>query len=304
MLSFLKLIRPVNLLFIALTELLIRYSFYDSINASYILSDFGYILGVIATLCIAGAGNTINDIYDIEADKINKPQRLIIGRKISEKKATYLFITLNIIGVGIGFYLANSIGRPGFSAILIVISALLYIYSSYLKHIAIIGNLVISILVALVVILPPVFDLLPAITSQNRESQSLVFSILLDYAVFAFLINLLREIVKDEQDINGDHHAGIQTLPILIGIRRTNLIVFGLGVFVSSLILYFTYTYLFRNTAAVLYILFLIMAPLLYFLINSLGAKKKKDFKRLSLILKLILFFGLISLGLHQYLIA
>lgn len=304
MLSFLKIIRPVNLLFIAITELLIRYSFYHTVNASYILSDFGYILGVIATLCIAGAGNIINDIYDVEADRINKPGKILIGRKLSEKKATYLFITLNIIGVGIGFYLANSIGRPGFSAILIVISALLYIYSSYLKHIAIIGNIVISLLVALVVILPPVFDLLPAITPQNRETQSLVFSILLDYAVFAFLINLLREIIKDEQDINGDHHAGIQTLPILIGIRRTNTVVFALGVFVSALTLYFTYTYLFRNTAAVLYVLALIMGPLLYFLTNILGAKKKKEFGRLSLILKLILFFGLISLGLHQYLIA
>lgn len=304
MLSFLKIIRPVNLLFIAITELLIRYSFYHTVNASYILSDFGYILGVIATLCIAGAGNIINDIYDVEADRINKPGKILIGRKLSEKKATYLFITLNIIGVGIGFYLANSIGRPGFSAILIVISAHLYIYSSYLKHIAIIGNIVISLLVALVVILPPVFDLLPAITPQNRETQSLVFSILLDYAVFAFLINLLREIIKDEQDINGDHHAGIQTLPILIGIRRTNTVVFALGVFVSALTLYFTYTYLFRNTAAVLYVLALIMGPLLYFLTNILGAKKKKEFGRLSLILKLILFFGLISLGLHQYLIA
>lgn len=302
MLSFIKLIRPVNILFIMITELLIRYSFYHSINASYILSDFGYLLGVIATLCIAGAGNIINDIYDVEADRINKPNRMIIGRKLSEKHATYLFIGLNIIGVGIGFYLANSLGRPGFSAILIVISALLYLYSSYLKHIPVIGNVVISILVALVVILPPVFDLLPAITPQNRDTQSLVFSILLDYAVFAFLINLLREIVKDEQDINGDHHAGIQTLPILIGIRRTNLIVFSLGVFTSSVILYFIYTYLFRNTVAVLYVLFLIMGPLLYFLINILGAKRKKHFKKLSLVLKLILFFGLISLGLHQYL--
>ncbi len=114
MIAYLKLLRWPNLIFIALTLILIKFSFFEEFGAAITLNAFGYALLILATLCIAASGYVINDIYDIQADKINKPEKLIVGNKISEKKANNLFIILNIIGVAIGFYLANLLGKTCF----------------------------------------------------------------------------------------------------------------------------------------------------------------------------------------------
>lgn len=303
MTTYLKLLRWPNLIFIALTLILIKFSFFEEFGATITLNAFGYMLLILATLCIAGSGYVINDIYDIQTDKINKPKKLIVGNKISEKRANNLFIILNIIGVALGFYLANLLGKPGFVAIFIFSSALLYLYASYLKQIPILGNIIISFLVAFVVLLPAIFDLFPVISPQNKAIQSLLFSILLDYAVFAFLVNLLREMVKDQEDVKGDYNASIKTLPILLGHGRTNRIIFAIGILPVAAIVYYIYNYLFENTFLVIYTLLFILAPLLYFQVRIWEAKKKKDYTHLSLMLKIILFFGLISIGFYQFLL-
>ncbi|OEY72406.1 geranylgeranylglycerol-phosphate geranylgeranyltransferase [Salegentibacter salarius] len=303
MIAYLKLLRWPNLIFIALTLILIKFSFFEEFGAAITLNAFGYALLILATLCIAASGYVINDIYDIQADKINKPEKLIVGNKISEKNANNLFITLNVIGVAIGFYLANLLEKPAFVAIFIFSSALLYLYASYLKQIPVLGNVLISFLVAFVVLLPAVFDLFPAISPQNKKIQSLLFSILLDYVVFAFLLNLLREMVKDHEDIKGDYNAGIKTLPIVLGQSRTNKIIFAIGILPIAAMVYYIYNYLFENTFLVIYSLLFILAPLLYFQVRLWEAKKKKDYTHLSLMLKIILFFGLISIGFYQFLL-
>ncbi|MFD1096062.1 geranylgeranylglycerol-phosphate geranylgeranyltransferase [Salegentibacter chungangensis] len=303
MYSFLKLIRYKNLIFIALTQLLIKYSLFNLMDADTVLSDFGYSLMIFANICLAASGYIINDIYDVASDKINKPEKMIVGKKISEKTATRFFFLLSIIGVGIGFYLANLVDKPGFTAIFVFSSALLYLYASYLQQVILAGNILISILVAGVVLLPGLIDLFPATNEFNKQNQSLIFSILLDYTLFAFLLNLLREMVKDQEDINGDYNAGITTLPIVYGVQRTNKVIFGLGLFTAGIIIYYVYSYLFENIAAVLYTLILILGPLFYFLAYIPTASRKKEFTRLSIVLKLVLFFGLISIGLHQYII-
>ncbi|HSP11637.1 MAG TPA: geranylgeranylglycerol-phosphate geranylgeranyltransferase [Salegentibacter sp.] len=303
MLKFLKLIRFGNLIFVAICLLLIRYAFFESTSAAVSLSDVGYILLIIANLSLAAGGYIINDLYDVTADKINKPKKIYIGNGISEKTAFNWFIGFNVIGVGIGFYLANVIGLPAFSALFIFSSALLYIYSSYLKNVPLAGNIAVSFLVAGVAALPGIFDLLPAINSINQAEQAMYFSILLDYSFFGFFINLLREMVKDQEDLQGDYNAGGKTLPIILGAARTNKVIFAVGLIPLVAILYYIYSYLFENTAAVLYVLFLIIAPLLFFLVQILTATRQKDFSRLSLILKIILFFGLISIGFHQILL-
>ncbi len=303
MYAFLKLIRFENILFIIFTQFLIKFSLFEAFKISVTLNFFNFSLLVIATICIAASGYVINDIYDKEADRINKPKSQVIGNKISEKSAYTIFIILNITGVGIGFYLSNLIDKPGFSGIFIFTSAILYIYAVYLKGMPFIGNVVISILVALVVIIIGLFDLLPAITPQNKQTQATMFSILLDYAFFAFLINLIREMVKDQEDVNGDHNMGLKTLSVVLGKERTNKIIFALGLIPLVAVVYYLYKYLFDNTASVLYFLFLIVAPLLYFLIQIWTAKSIKEYSRLSRLLKIILFFGFLSIGLHQFLV-
>src|SRR5690606_14297971 len=115
-------------------------------------------------------------------------------------------------------------------ALFVVFSALLYLYASYLKGVFLVGNLLVSGLVAMSLLIVPLFDLLPAITVENQAGQSAVFKIVLYYALFAFSINFIREIVKDLQDINGDKKGGMNTLAIALGRKRTMKIVFALAV--------------------------------------------------------------------------
>lgn len=301
--AFLKLVRIPNLLMIVLTQSLLKFGLLHGFGISITLSALGFSLLCLSTVCIASAGNVINDIHDLDTDKINKPNQVVIGSKISLNTAYAIYIILSVIGVGIGFYLSNLIGKPGFSAIFIIISALLYLYATYLKNILVVGNLVISFLVALSIIIVGLFDLMPAITPENQQTQSTVFSIILDYALFAFLLNWLREMVKDQQDIKGDYNAGRNTLPIAIGSKRASLGIFIVGILPIIAVIYYLYEYLFNYIWAVLYVLLLIVAPLLYFQINIWTAESKKEFSKLSVLLKIIMLFGILSLGFYKFIL-
>src|SRR5690606_18086064 len=167
----------------------------------------------------------------------------------------------------------------------------------------VIGNLLISFLVAMSLIVVGLFDLLPAINTENQTSQSAVFKIVLHYALFAFSINLIREIVKDLQDINGDKKGGMNTLAIALGRKRTVNIVFVLGVFLVLGIVLYMYEYLYNKQVLLLYFLFGIVAPLLYFCIKSWDAGTLKEYAFLSKLLKMIMFLGICSIPLYQFVI-
>ncbi|MDN3667027.1 geranylgeranylglycerol-phosphate geranylgeranyltransferase [Algibacter miyuki] len=299
--NFLNLIRWKNLLMIALAQLLIKYAFLEPFGVATTLDGFGISILIFATLCIAAAGNIINDIYDIETDFVNKPDQLIIGESISEKTGYNLFIAFNFVGVAAGFYISNDVGKSAFFSLFVIISALLYVYATYLKRTLLIGNIVISILVALSVLIVGIFELIPAITTENRTIQLTFFNIILDYAIFAFIINLLREITKDLEDIDGDYKAGMNTLPIAIGRERTTKILFILSLIpVLSLIFYVLNT-LYKNTISAAYFIFLIIGPLLYISLKLFSAKSKKDYHFISNLLKLVMFSGVLSLLLYYF---
>ncbi len=299
--NYLKLIRYHNLIIIALIQILIRYGLFLSMGVDITLSDFEFFLLVLSTLCIAAAGNIINDIYDVEIDTINKPNKVLIGKKISGKSANNLYLILNIIGVIIGFYLSNSIGKPIFATLFILISALLYLYASQLKAILLVGTFIVSLLVALSLIIVGLFDLLPAINSLNLKVQSDAFLVVMEYALFAFIINLIREIIKDIQDIDGDKNGGMNTLPIVLGRKRASYIALSLGVILQIGIVYFIYKQLYYSQIMVLYFLIFIEAPLLYFSAIVWDAKTKKDYAFLSKLLKLIMFLGMCSILLFTF---
>ena len=307
MIHFLNLIRWKNLLMIALMQYLIKYAlllpFGESHGVLITLSDFNFFLLVLATVCIAAGGYAINDVYDVGTDKINKPNRLIINKHITENNATTIFMVLNIIGVGLGFYLANGIGKSGFIAIFFIASALLYIYSSSLKQIAVVGNIVVSIVVSLSILLVGIFELIPPMHSNNEAVQTTFLKIILDYAVFAFMINLVRELVKDIEDIEGDRKAGIQTLPVILGEKRTNKIVFILSLIPILSITYYVITYLFKQQLVVGYFLILVIAPLIYVSIKLFNAEQKAQYKHISLILKLVMLTGMLSLLLYNFIL-
>lgn len=307
MIHFFKLIRWKNLIMIALMQYLIKYAlllpFFESHGVITSLKPLGFIILVLATICIAAGGYIINDIYDVETDKVNKPDKVIINKHISEKNALTLFIILNVIGVGLGFYLSNGIGKSGFSVIFIIASALLYIYSSYLKQLFLVGNIVVSLVVSLSILLIGVFELIPAMTDANRVVQITFFKIILDYAIFAFMINLIRELVKDIEDIDGDYKAGMRTLPIVLGRERANKIVFALSLIPLLSVIYYVITYLFKQQLVVGYFLILVIAPLIYISIKLFSAEQKAQYKHISLILKLVMLTGMLSLLLYNFIL-
>lgn len=296
--NFLKLIRYQNLLLLAFMQLVFRFGFLKMQNIPLALNDWQYLLLVLSTVLIAAAGYVINNIFDQDTDLENKPNNLIVGRSISETSAYNIYAVLNVTGVAIGFYLSNVISKPGFASIFILIAATLYIYATSLKQMLLVGNFVVALLLSFSVVIIGIFDLYPAITSENQQIMAVLFSILLDYAVFAFIINFLREIIKDLEDINGDSNQGMKTLPIVLGAKRTSKLVFALSFIpIISLLVYIKNYFMANNLQfAALYSIVFVLAPLIYFSIKSWESKNKKDFHKLSILLKWILLFGILSI--------
>jgi 4-hydroxybenzoate polyprenyltransferase len=301
--NILNLIRWKNLLMIALVQLLIKYALLEPFGIEMSLDGLGITLLIVATICIAAAGNIINDINDIETDFVNKPDKIIIGNAISEKTAYTLFIILNITGVGVGFYLSHLVGKAPFFILFILISALLYVYATHLKRTLLIGNLVVSLLVAMSLLIVGVFELLPVMTALNRLTQIIFLKVIFDYALFAFIINLLREIAKDIEDVDGDYKAGMNTLPIAIGRERAKNVLAAINFIPLVGIILYVVSDLYKQEIAVLYFLILVIGPLIYIGIKTFSANSKRDFHHISNMYKLVMLFGILSLLLYKYVI-
>lgn len=301
--KYLKLVRYQNLLMLAFMQLLLRYGFLKLQNAPLSLADWQFFLLVLSTVSIAAAGYVINNIFDQDTDNDNKPEKVIVGKSISESMAYNLYVGLNVIGVGIGFYLSNVIQRPGFAAIFIVVAATLYLYATSLKQMILLGNIVVALLLSFSVIIVGIFDLFPATYEGNQREMATLFSILTDYAIFAFIINFIREIVKDLEDVDGDYNQGMNTLPIVLGVSRVSKAVFVISFIPIGILLYYINKYFIASDLWILsgYALLFMVGPLLYFTIKVASAKKQKEFRHLSMILKLAIFFGILSIAVLSY---
>ena len=295
--KYLKLIRYQNLLMLAFMQLVFRYLFLKQSYVDLALTDFNYILLVIATVCIAAGGYVINNIMDQDTDEIAKPQNRVVGVSISETVAYNWYIGLTIVGVGIGFYLSNVIYKPTFASMFILVATLLYMYATSFKQIPVVGNIVVALMLSTSIIIIGLFDILPAIDMDNRFRMKEAFDILMHYAIFAFIINLIREIVKDMEDMDGDYQSGINSLPIAIGVQKTKIIVGVLTVISIGILAYYVNSNLFELDYVVYYAMILIVGPLIYFGVKLLNASTKKEFYHLSLVLKIILFFGILSVA-------
>ncbi len=296
--NLLKLIRYQNLLMLALMQFLFRYGFLKLQNVQLALTDWQYGLLVLATVSIAAGGYIINAILDVKTDTDNRPNTIIIGDSISEAKGYNLYIGFTVIGVVSGFYLSNTINKPSFASLFIIIVATLYFYSLSLKQSLLIGNLIVALLLSFSLLIVGVFDLYPVTSEENRPIMGLLFSILLDYAIFAFLLNFIREIVKDLEDVKGDSNQGMRTLPIIFGVKKTTKLVLALSLIPIICIVYYLNYYLFQSGLIIstIYGFVFILAPLIYFTLTIGSARQTKDFHHLSAVLKWVLFFGILSI--------
>ncbi len=282
---------------IALMQLIILFGFLKLQNIEVALAIWQYFLLITATVCIAAGGYIINNIFDVNTDLNNKPNDVLVGKSITETLAYNLYVTFTLIGVCIGYYLSNVIFKPSFLLFFIIPSALLYIYATSLKQILLVGNIVVAGLLSFSIIIIGIFMIIPATDLENKKAMTTVLSVLFDFAIIAFIINFIREIVKDLEDIIGDKNQQMQTLPIVLGSSKTLKLVFVLSFIPIICILYYVYNYLFQLQYATIFILGFLVGPMLYFSIKIWSAQTKKDFHQLSNVLKLIIFFGIISIA-------
>jgi len=293
-----------SLLGIVFTLLVIKYGLFEPFQIATALDNFHYALLIIATTCVACAGSVIHTIFDRNALSITAQKEVAKPRLFTETQEYSVFIALNVIGVAIGFYLSHYIDRSGFSSFFILISALLYLQASYLQQFPFIGNLMVALFAVLLLLVPGIFDLQPAITPENRGIQATIFSILLDYAALTFVLSILQELVNDCSNMDQQQHTGMRTIPMLLGRDRTMKLVSVLTLLPIAMIFWYSYTYLFHNTIAIGYGLLALIAPLLYFMFKCWTIENNQQLSFLNTLLHIVLFLVVCSLILYHLILS
>ena len=296
MIAFFKIIRWPNLLIIALVQYLIRFFIIESLGVPHVLNHFYFFLGVLCSITLAAAGYIINDIYDVEADKANKPHRMVIDNGLSLSNAWTVYGALNVIAIISGYVVAGAAGFQSLWLLPVVAIALLYLYAIDLKKRILLGNLLVSLLTALPVFLVALFDVLPAANAETAEIIQPIFYVISAYAAFAFYTNFIREIIKDAEDVEGDDQEGYRTLAIIMGRSSIRYILALLLVVLLCFTGAFN-AFLFQSDLiSSLYLLLFVNLPILLTIWRVLTAKTKVDFKKASILMKLIMLTGIVSM--------
>jgi len=263
------------------------------------LNEFQFSLLVLTSVMIAGAGYAINDYYDIRTDRINKLSRMVLVVKLRRRRAILVQMLLNSLAILLGTYLAYVVGCFGFIAIYVFATFILWYYSAVLKRKFLIGNISVSLLTSIVVILVWIHEY--AAINNTYPNHEIDFSTIhlwvATYAGFCFLISLIREIIKDMEDIKGDKQASCRTIPIVLGIPTCKSIAIVLSVFMFIVIASIQFKYILPNNLDYLlyYSVILLQLPLLAMIITLFKAVNPLGFHRASLFAKVIMLAGIFS---------
>jgi 4-hydroxybenzoate polyprenyltransferase len=264
-----------------------KYGFLDSQQVELALNDWQYLIMVLACALIAAGGLLINNTAGVGKETTD----------LSEAKIYNIYIALTLSGVGMGYYIANFIEKPMFSGVFIVGAATLYIYATSLKQTLLISNIVIALLMALPLVAIGIFTLYPVLTSESKPLLATLFGLMLDYALFIFVIGLILTFTNDLAKSDTDYNEGISTLPIAIGRARTQKVVLVFTILPIAMLLYYGETYIKELLFALGYGLLFILAPIIYFVIKLWNAANPKDFRHLETVLKIVLLFTLLSVA-------
>jgi len=311
--AFLNLIRWQNLLIVIFTMVLMRYAVLEpviskvgvilikgsgeEIPMSLQFPWYDFVLLVAATVFITAGGYVINDYFDIKTDLINKG-KVIVGTKIPRRQAMMWHNLLNIAGVSIGFYISYKAGYIWLGTLFLVVSGLLYFYSASYKRQFLIGNLVVAILTALVPLLV-VFYEWPALYKYYTTNAitlpdiNVIIYWVGGFALFAFMINLTREIIKDIEDFEGDLAYGRNTVPVVIGVLSAKIVSISL-IIITIVLLYLTWHFFINDKITLLYLSVTIVLPLLYVILKLVRSSVRKNLHSASRIMKIVMLTGIL----------
>ena len=317
--DYLRLVRYQNLIVVVLTQYAIRWGVIDPMlsaastnlpNAEFHLQlgAFQFFLLVFSTICLTAAGYVINDYFDTRTDFLNRPGKVLVGTKIPRRQAMLIHILLSFAGVVLGFYISFYIGIPLLGFIFLIISGMLYFYSTTYKRQFLIGNLLVAIMTGLVPLMVILFEL----PELNKEYGNVLLSYNTDlmyifywvvgFSVFAFLTNFIREIVKDMEDFEGDSFYGRNSIPVVLGIKNAKIIV-NVFIIITLFLLLFVYFRFLADPITLIYFSLFLFLPFLFLSFKTMKAKNKSDYHLIGNGLKIIMLAGVIYAFVARFII-
>lgn len=309
--QYLKLIRIQNLLFILFIQYLIRHYVLAPIAVSHgidINNPYLYLL-MAATVLIAAGGYVLNDYFDVKIDAINKPDEQVVGREISRTRAMLLHQMFTFAGVVCGIVLSFILKSTTLGLLFLIIPGLLWFYSASYKRQLFVGNLVIALISGMTVFIVGMTEVifLQKVFGGVLNDLTLfakMYGWAGGFAFFAFMLNWIREIIKDMQDEAGDRELECRTMPIVWGHKPTKLFIYGLIVITIFLLLIVNKIYIpFPGSFTFRYIAFGIIIPLLMLGYLVFKAKNSNDFRNASGLAKFVMAAGILYAPVFHYLL-
>jgi 4-hydroxybenzoate polyprenyltransferase len=304
--AFLRLIRWPNLFFIGLTQFLFYYcillpSFHYSRLQEYqnVLYPSAFFLLSLSSVLIAAAGYIINDYFDLNIDRVNKPEKIVVEKLIKRRWTIVWHWILSGIGVLLGFYLSWELRNIFVGLANLICVLLLWFYSTSFKRKLLIGNIIIALLTSWVVLVLYLceFRLHRLVEPVYKQILSRVYKLSVLYASFAFITSLVREVIKDMEDVVGDRRYGCRTMPIVWGMNVSKVFTgVWLTVLIFALVVVQVYVLQYRWWWSIAYALMLIILPLLVILRRLYAAVSTKDYHDLSTLVKGVMLAGILSM--------
>jgi 4-hydroxybenzoate polyprenyltransferase len=310
--NILDLIRWKNLAIIIITMVLIRYcilrpllgemtAFMMNANGAELSLDlqsewYDFVLLVAATVLISAAGYVINDYFDIRTDFVNRGS-VIVGTRISRRHAMLLHGILNVAGITAGFLASWKAGFAWMGTLFIVVAGLLYFYSASYKRQFLIGNIIISLLSAMVPFLvilyewPPLYRFYAANAAEIPAFRFL-FVWVGGFSVFAFTSTLAREIIKDIEDFEGDRAYGRDTLPVVLGIPASKIIAIII-LLITILMLALAWIFFINDFITLVYMSVMLVLPLFHVIYRLIVSRNRIQVRAISNMMKIIMLAGI-----------
>jgi 4-hydroxybenzoate polyprenyltransferase len=306
--AWLRLIRWPNLLIIALTQAVAWLCVIYPMPGRHVLDPFNFLLLSLSTVLIAAGGYIINDYFDIDIDAINKPEKVILERDIPRRLAIIVHSALNIIALALAGIVAFSAGHPEWLVLQLFCTFMLWRYSTTWKRQFAIGNIVVALMTALTIVALIIYE--PALRQwtattpgEHLAKQRWILDtpdpgvVLIVFALFAFMLTWMREIVKDMEDYKGDDAEGCITMPIQWGLLKSSRFVQGLGLIVLVVLGGTTsMLWLIGNIISAIFVLLAVVIPLSLWIINLTKAATSEHYHSASTRIKWIMVFGVASL--------